>query len=408
MRPVIRIGTRVHTRNGCLRSTSICRPGDVLLRTPATRPCLAGHDIIADGAATPSSAPSRGLVTEALTSLLQHNVNAAHELLLGIHAHSHLPWALSIPLTAVVVRCTVALPLQVWSLAQRDKMLRLRPLLTAKRWFRRKLILDEANASKTVLTPAEVDHAIRRDLRADTRAIYRRMGVFRASRYATLAQLPVWLAVMEALRRMVGAEGGLLSILHRLMNPAGDVGREFLVPVADSMAAEGALWFPDLLVADPHMVLPVLLSAAMYTNITWGWKVATDEQLARMPRGAQLRARVVRGLRAALQLVALGLAPTTIASGVPSGLLLYWISSTTFATLQTRAFARFWPPPDVPAQCANFGVAPAASSDAAAAFRVLPVLPEAEEVIAAAQPASKPAKPRKTQRQRQVKRYIKQ
>lgn len=342
----------------------------------------------------------RGFVTEAITAALHANVSLAHDLLVGIHHYSALPWIVSIPLTALVVRCSVALPLQIWSLKQRDKMLKLRPIINAKRWFRRKAVLDEANINKDTIVPDEVDRRIHVEINRDIKDIYKRLGVHRFAPYAPMAQLPVWLAVMESLRRMVGAEGGILSILHRLIDPAG---HEFPIPIEQSMATEGGLWFTNLLEADPHLVLPFVLSGVMFTNITWGWKVATNEQIKQMLPAGRFKARFFRGLRTAFQLVALSFGPTVLVTNVPSGLLLYWISSTTFATIQTRAFAKFWLPPKVPAQCANYGVAPAVSSEGVRHFQIIPRAPSQEVV-----PSSPNVKEDKRTKKRQIKRYIQQ
>ncbi|KAI5286773.1 hypothetical protein KEM54_006520 [Ascosphaera aggregata] len=291
----------------------------------------------------------------------------------------------------------------IWSLKQRDKMLHLRPILHAKRWFRRKAILDKAIADQTMLVPAEIDRIIRKDDRKDMRETYKRLGVFRLSSFAPMAQIPVWLAVMESLRGVTGAEGGILTVLHRLYNPAG---HDFTIPLEESMATEGGLWFPNLLISDPHLALPIILAGVMYTNVTWGWKVATKEEILAMPIGAARRASIFRALKKVFQTVAISLAPSTLAAGIPSGLLLYWISSTTFATLQTRAFAKFWPPPTIPAQCANYGVAPAALPDATTRWQLIPKTSEPAPASMSSDMGSK--KPTKTVKpKRQIKRYVK-
>ena len=38
--------------------------------------------------------------------------------------------------------------------------------------------------------------------------------------------------------------------------------------IESSLATEGALWFPDLIVADPQMILPFMLSGAILLNLS--------------------------------------------------------------------------------------------------------------------------------------------
>ncbi|KAL9027428.1 MAG: hypothetical protein Q9196_004047 [Gyalolechia fulgens] len=93
------------------------------------------------------------------------------------------------------------------------------------------------------------------------------------------------------------------------------------VPIEPSLATEGALWFPDLLVPDPHLILPFILSATMFANISYQERTAKKTGLT--PGAFQRR------LGNAFKIVVLAVGPLTLA--VPSAIHVYWISSSAFA-----------------------------------------------------------------------------
>jgi inner membrane protein COX18 len=117
------------------------------------------------------------------------------------------------------------------------------------------------------------------------------------------------------------------------------------------MCVEGALWFPDLLVADPTYALPIILSVTVFTNISWGWKLASIASLADMRRQEVLKQLSLRILRTTLQLMAILLGPVIIQAEAPAGLLIYWISSTLFATAQTQFLSKAMPLKALPQPC---------------------------------------------------------
>jgi inner membrane protein COX18 len=174
-------------------------------------------------------------------------------------------------------------------------------------------------------------------------------GVWRE--WLQILYLPVWLAVIEAIRGMCGATRGLLGLLA---DGAGDVvpaiknsadltqetvvqsaPGEFLevgqatLPTANvqsesavsatfepSMVTEGMLWFPDLTVADPLHILPFVLSATLLLNV---YTVGR----AGLPSGKEPLWR--ERLKRILLTVALAAGPLTLK--VPCAMILYWISS---------------------------------------------------------------------------------
>lgn len=77
---------------------------------------------------------------------------------------------------------------------------------------------------------------------------------------APAVQIPVWVAASVTLRGMTGVEG-----LPTWLRGLGKIGGEAWVE--EALATEGALWFGDLLVADPYLVLPMGFSFLLFANI---------------------------------------------------------------------------------------------------------------------------------------------
>lgn len=156
-------------------------------------------------------------------------------------------------------------------------------------------------------------------------------------------QLPVFLIVIETIRKMAGREEGLAGMFWARMGglfssseseAASPVIEEVVktVQIESSFATEGALWFPDLLVQDPQMVLPFALSAAIFLNI-----------YGRLPSATTLavESKWQKRFKRTLGTLALAIGPLTI--HVPSAMLVYWISSSLLAYLQAVAL-ELWSP----------------------------------------------------------------
>lgn len=161
--------------------------------------------------------------------------------------------------------------------------------------------------------------------------IYKRNGCPVSKTYLPIFQLPVFLAAVEALRMMAGTHQGLLGLIAGSFAPEDTTTAE----IEDSkpqwyepgLATGGALWFKDLTVADPEMRLPFMLSASMLLSLTGGQKQSIwGKRLTR-----------------ALATVAVIAGPMLL--HMPSGVLVYWISSMLMAFGQNLALERFMPIP---------------------------------------------------------------
>jgi len=126
---------------------------------------------------------------------------------------------------------------------------------------------------------------------------------------------------------MCGKESGLLGMMAARFG--GDDSASAVVekgiPIEQSFATEGALWFPDLLAADPQMVLPFMLSGAILLNLS----------------NAEGNTIWQKRLKRSLGIVGLALGPLTLQ--LPSAMLIYWISSSMLAYIQAAVLDRVMP-----------------------------------------------------------------
>lgn len=259
---------------------------------------------------------------------------------------------MTLPLTAVLVRLTMVLPITLYTRRVQQRQLDLQPLLRA--W--QPQIRAKAMREKAHLGPQIVYRNERKAMRLKRIELYKRWNCGFWKNYLPLLQLPVFLLFIESIRSLSGASQGLLGLIWNrssATDPAtenlGGIGTvtngNTTLEVTDytaaqpisvqtlgidpTMATEGALWFPDLTAADPMLVLPFMLSATMFLNIFSGPRRAIEQTL--------VQKRIMR----ALGMVALAAGPLCL--HFPSGMLVYWISSSMTAYAQAALLDRFMP-----------------------------------------------------------------
>lgn len=162
--------------------------------------------------------------------------------------------------------------------------------------------------------------------------------------------------MIETLRGMVGTHKGLLGLFflpgpadkNNELDPAPELAAagvldvdnvRAIVPIEPSLATEGILWFTNLTAPDPMLLLPFMLSASIFLNTFSG-------QRRGIPGIAMTVART-RLLRA-LGVLALAAGPLTLQA--PSGILLYWVSSSMMGYVQGYFIDIYMPikPPVMP------------------------------------------------------------
>ena len=260
-----------------------------------------------------------------------------HNVITSIHHFSGLPWVLSLPLTALAVRTFLVTPLSAYSHKATQRQLDVQPLLQAWKHVIRNQVMRDFGSKG----PVTCEKIIKKRTRSKISAIAGRHGAGLWKRFVPLLGLPVWLVVIETIRKMCGTYQGLLGLLGNTIQN-GAIFEEFpeildstsaTISVEDSFATEGALWFPNLLVPDPMLILPFVLSGSMFASIYL-------QQLLHQGPGTR-RTKFQTRLTNILKILALAIGPGTL--NVPSAMLLYWISSVWFAMGQNFLQDRMFP-----------------------------------------------------------------
>jgi len=268
-------------------------------------------------------------------------VGAAQSVFEGLHTVTGLPWAYTIPLTALLIRTTFILPISIYQRRVNQKQVALSPLVQSWAHQLRKETMMEVGH----LGPLAAQRSLGKKMRSKRREIYKRWRCQFWKNNLQFIQLPIWLTAIEAMRKMSGKEQGLLGMIFGTSTEDREMALAALQSGKElSFTTEGALWFPDLSVADPMLILPFMLSATMFANLYNG--------AGKNPSVMQRR------ITNTLKIVALAIGPLTLQ--VPSAMLLYWISSSSFALIQALVLERLLPikAPVVPCKPRNLMTLP--------------------------------------------------
>ena len=264
-------------------------------------------------------------------------LSQTHNLLTNIHTISGLPWVLTLPLAALLIRGTLITPLMIYTTKNRERIASLSPILSA--W--RHVLERKVNKEYGSLGPEKAEKILKAELRIKRAEIYRTMNVSPLRLFLPWLQFPVWLLMIETIRKMSGAGDGLLSLLAKPFSHSVEQDSETALaalesdfPVEQSFSTEGALWFHNLLAPDPQLILPFLLSGVLFANIHRQVHVASKSGL---PIG-----KWQKRFTNALKLFALAIGPLTLQ--VPCAMLVYWITSSTFAFLSNEVLDRVYTP----------------------------------------------------------------
>ncbi|KAI9680517.1 MAG: hypothetical protein M1817_003957 [Caeruleum heppii] len=297
-------------------------------------------------------------------ALIEPLLTTTQTLITGLHTITGLSWAVSLPLTAFLIRLTIILPSTYYSHLAQQRQLALQPLSAAWSSHLQQTLPRE--------TPGFADMSSRRktlSIRLATwrkrREIWKRWQCGLWKSLIPAMHLPLYLVVLETLRRMCGAREGLLSLIAQPFRSASQyISTRFfpeatpLDPYEDSetfststdvtttpidplrssyidptLSTEGALWFPNLLLPDPQLLLPFILSGLLLSSIH-------SANRTRTRHGRELTRLQTRLGRSAM-LLALAIGPMTLQ--LPSALLVYWISSQALGVAQTWLLDRVVP-----------------------------------------------------------------
>ena len=270
---------------------------------------------------------------------LDECLSQTHTLISGIHGMTGLPWAATIPLFAFIVRIFLHLPLTTYCYKLDVKRLEL---------YKESRIAVEENAR-----PEDREKSPQERQRIKDKAVnllWRRMvkqnKVQYWKAYFLYFNVPIWVTIMETIRRMTGTEDGMLSLIAKPLTAqqGKQISEPFtpdeLVPIEPSLATEGMLWFDNLMIPDPLSILPFVLSGFVYMMYYTRKGIAAFHPPPGSTSELSILVRSLNERKArTLKVGALLIGPATLM--FPSAMLLYWFSSSLAAVTMQYLFIRW-------------------------------------------------------------------
>ncbi|POS86026.1 hypothetical protein EPUL_004387 [Erysiphe pulchra] len=237
-----------------------------------------------------------------------------HDLFQSIHSISGTPWSITIPLIALFVRMTVSLPLAIIQQRASCQQVKLLPILLAWKHNFRKETLHESGEKG----PKACEKILNLKMRRKRSELFRRYNCGRWKLFLGFFQIPVFLGVLDVLRRMTNTQ---LTSFTQIFSVENISNSQRIMLLEPNLAYEGMLWFPNLMLADPQLALPFILSGIFLLNIFASGKSHLTLS----------RSQIV--IRRGMGVAALCIGPLFLQ--VPSALLLYWISNSLLNWIQS-------------------------------------------------------------------------
>ena len=264
-----------------------------------------------------------------------------HALISGVHNVTGLPWAASIPLVAFLVRVFVLFPTSLYCHRILVRWWRLYPrFIETRTAIEKKVRQEHGNKS-----PGVRQMLLNGELSIACDDLIKQNGAQHWKSYILWIKVPVWLTMVETLRRMTGTEEGILALIGKsLARLEGKQNTELsktdqVIPIEPSLASEGMLWFDNLMIPDPTNILTCALSGItyiMYSNTTGISR--KPPPWASVERAHQVESSNLRLIKYK-KIGALLIGPATLM--FPSAILLYWFSSV-LATVVVAEHDRLW------------------------------------------------------------------
>ena len=322
---------------------------------------------------------SRAFSLSSVAPYVEAGVSGTQQLFTELHVLTGTPWYVTIPLIALSVNLVGRLPITLYTRRVAQRRATLSPLLRA--WYAKHAIAVGQDQTPT----EELKKRTEKLFKGTTKRLFREWGVQRWKDFSFLAILPLWLTGIEAMRRLCGGNKGLLGTLlqgpqaHEATASSVEVAEAPAVVISQGMtsqaasptdvlhldqgsvsqlvaqgadptlATEGCLWFPDLMVPDPLHILPLALSAVLLLRLLPTTKAGFEVLIGSKPPPSSTPVQTFgRPLHRALMIMAILIGPATM--NLPAAMHLYWISSATITQVQSEVVNWYMKLPKSPEQ----------------------------------------------------------
>ena len=256
-----------------------------------------------------------------------------------LHTQTGLPWYLTIPLGAVLLRM-IWIPVQVWQLRGRKPRETLIQLTSA--W--RRVYQDTARIKFPSGSEADAKQSeawVRGQLKA------KRKDLKKHIKYTPpwvdimlgISFIPLWISSADCLRRMSGDTRTIASLFAGPGAEASAMASD-RIPIEPGFAIESLFWIPSLTSADPQWILPMTFGMIA----TWAAWLRVRDAFKPQPNSLDMLRLVRVRVSRILGLLMLG-APSyftyiMIRSDLATAVVLYVIGTTITTAIQRPLVAR--------------------------------------------------------------------
>ncbi|KIX95264.1 uncharacterized protein Z520_09181 [Fonsecaea multimorphosa CBS 102226] len=265
----------------------------------------------------------------------------------GVHTLTGLPWYLSIPLTASLLRMTW-IPVQL--LTHRTRKRRETAMQLASAWriaYQDTARIKFPGGQETDAKRAE--RWVSSQLKARRKAIQKHISYLPVWTEPLLAIsfIPVWVFSMDCIRRMAGDKRTVTSLFFKSSD--GSTIDPNIVPMEPGFQTESLWWIPDLAAPDHLWILPItygaLATVSVWLRVREAARLQPDDNHPplRTGRDEMLKAAAAkfnRGLSYVLTAMPTVFTYLIIRSDLSTAVVLYLIGTTTTQLVQRPLLAR--------------------------------------------------------------------
>ncbi|KAK9727651.1 hypothetical protein K7432_001681 [Basidiobolus ranarum] len=227
-----------------------------------------------------------------------------------VHQGTALPWWATIIGTTFLLRSVATFPIALYQQRSIGRMLALRPVVLS--WGETLKQQIAKDSSKKRFSYEEYNSELQKQYRDKVKALYRQHKCQPiVSFLLPWVQMPLFITLSFTLRDMSGY-------------PIPWLGMSGSNPVSD-FDTGGLLWFTDLTSVDPTWTFPLAIGLTHLAN--------TELNAYFMKQAPTLKQKVIQNVFRGISVFMI-----PVASQVPMGICLYWLSSSTYSLLQNIAF----------------------------------------------------------------------
>lgn len=244
-----------------------------------------------------------------------------------------MPWYLTIPLVAVGVNVCFRLPMQLYMQRLDNGRRSVQPLLVA--WRTRHAM--SASQGTLVQRTARVQQLSEKS----RKRIYKAWGVSLWKQLIPLSSMLPFAVVSQALRQLSGISSSGTPLADLPPSELGLEGSSALL-MEPSLQTGGILWFPDLMVADAYLGLPLICSALLAANVLSRMSVKQwAAALLEHRKNESVAQKLMRGLlRVSIFIPLFPLCFTHL----PASVFLYWTANFALQLINVNLVKRLLPP----------------------------------------------------------------